>query len=101
MASKLASVAVCLLAKTQEALKIFNANCTDKRIVDRIQKLAADSESITKEKPLDNFELISLNNSRTKIKSVIKNRKAVIYFWSPEMMSQEILIKTVKNLEKK
>ena len=85
----------------KEALKIFNANCTNRHHIDRIRKLAADCESIKQEKPLDNFELISLNNSRTKIKSVIKNRKTVIYFWSPEMMSQDILIQRVKSLEKK
>jgi len=84
----------------KKALEIFIANSTDKYQIDRIQKLAADCESIKAQKPLENFELISLNNSRTNIKSVIKNKKTVIYFWSPEMMSQDILIKRVKKLQK-
>ena len=85
----------------KDALKIFNANSTNKYQIDRIQKLASDCESIKQEKPLENFELLTINNSKTKIKSIIKNKKTAIYFWSPEMVSQDILKKRVNNLERK
>ncbi|AOW19295.1 TlpA family protein disulfide reductase [Urechidicola croceus] len=88
----------CAVNKT--ALKIFNEHCTNKKYVDQINNLAKDCESIKQKNPIDNFELLTLNNTKTNIRSIIKNNNSVIYFWSPEMLSPEMLIKRIKKLEK-
>lgn len=89
----------CCVNKT--ALEIFNDNCDDTELLDKINRLAEDCNNSKDETLIKDFELISLNNSKTTLKSVIKNKNTVIYFWSPEIMNPEILIKTVTKLKKK
>jgi len=84
----------------QTALDIFNDNCTDKEFLHQVNSLAEDCENNKDQSPLKDFEIITHKNSKTNIKSVIKNKKSVVYFWSPEKMSAEMLIKRVNYLKK-
>lgn len=81
------------------ALAIFNENCTDKKLITRMNKLAEDCESIKSEKPIINFEIANLDSSKINIKSVIDKRKSVIYFWSPAMINADMLVKRVNKLK--
>jgi thiol-disulfide isomerase/thioredoxin len=63
--------------------------------------LAQDCESLELKTPIENFQLATFNKSKVDLKSIIKNKKAVIYFWSPEIMNQDMLIKRVKRLNEK
>ncbi len=89
----------CCINET--ALEIFNKNCTDEKLLNRINHLANDCETSKDQHPMKDFELLTLKNSKTSLKKVIKNKKSVVYFWSPEIMSSEMLIKRVKDLEKR
>ncbi len=83
------------------ALQIFNEHCTDEKLTTLINHLANDCENSKSQHLIKDFELLTLNNSKTTLKTIIKNKKSVIYFWSSEIMSSEILIKRVGRLKKK
>ena len=85
----------------KKALTIFNKHCTDESFIDQINALAQDCESLELKTPIENFQLATFNKSKVDLKSIIKNKKAVIYFWSPEIMNQDMLIKRVKRLNEK
>ena len=93
------STSACAINKL--ALQIFNESCTDEKALKQINALAADCEKIIHDTSIDNFEIIDESKSISKINTHIKNRKAVIYFWSPIIISPEMLIKRVSYLEKK
>lgn len=88
-------------AINKEALEIFNDNCTNEDFLYQINALAADCEEVTQNDNIDNFEVQSTANKILKINSIIKNKKAVIYFWSPTIISPDMLVKKVKYLELK
>ncbi|PHR68813.1 MAG: hypothetical protein COA67_12210 [Lutibacter sp.] len=83
------------------ALQIFNEHCTDEKLLERINYLANDCKNSKDQHPIEDFELLTLNNSKTRLKTIIKNKKSVVYFWSPEIMSSKMLIKRITGLEKK
>jgi hypothetical protein len=85
----------------KKALKIFNKHCSDKSFISQINTLAKDCENLVLKKPIENFELATFNKSKVDLKSIIKNRKSVIYFWSPEIMNQDMLVRRVKRLNEK
>ena len=85
----------------KKALTLFNKHCSNKSFINQINALADDCDILELKKPIDNFELARFNNSKVDLKSIIKNKKAVIYFWSPEIMNQDMLIKRVKRLKEK
>lgn len=85
----------------KEALKIFNENCTNKHFLKQMNAIANDCEKITQNSNLDNFELATFTNDIIKINSIVKNKKTVIYFWSPIIISPDLLVKRVKYLESK
>ena len=93
------SRASCTINK--KALEIFNKNCSNERYLKQINALANDCQKIKQNSNLDNFKLTSIQNQELKINSIIENKKAVIYFWSPIIISPDMLIKKVKYLEKK
>lgn len=82
-----------------EGLKIFMENCTDKNYIKKVNILAEDCEKITHNTNMDNFEIIDEKKHVLNINSLIKNKEAVVYFWSPEIISPNMLIKRVKFLE--
>ncbi len=83
------------------ALKIFNENCTNEDFLKQMNAIANDCKEITINSDLDNFELATFNNDIIKINSIIKGKKAIIYFWSPIIISPDLLVKRVKYLENK
>lgn len=85
----------------KKALKIFNNNCTNEKYKQQINKLAQDCDRLTQKSLIKNFEITSFENNNTDLKSVIYKKKSVIYFWSPEMMNQEMLVKRVNRLKLK
>jgi thiol-disulfide isomerase/thioredoxin len=85
----------------EEALSIFLANCTNKDYLEKVNNLVKDCNYISQEEPLHNFEIISYNDIPITINEIIKNKNAVIYFWSLDYMSSEYLAKRIKFLEEK
>jgi hypothetical protein len=84
-----------------EKLSLFLKNCTNEEYVNQVQQLVSDSKFVENNEQLPNFELTTLNNETTNILEVIKNKKAVIYFWSTEFMSADYLVNRIKFLEEK
>lgn len=68
----------------QEFTKAFFDSSTDKNLNDRVKNLISDSQYIPNGSKLSDFEIINSNLKLYGIKSVLKNRNAVIYFWSDE-----------------
>ena len=84
-----------------EVLDIFLKNCTNQKYIDKVKNLVNDSKCITNKQPLKDFTVVSLSNHQTtNISDVIKNKNAVIYFWSSEFMSPDYLMNRIKFLEK-
>ncbi len=85
----------------ENALTIFNKNCTDKTLLDQINSLAEDCDNNKNQSPFKDFEIIARDNTISTIKTILKNKKSVVYFWSPEKMSAEMLIRRVAYLKNK
>ncbi len=88
-------------AINKKALTIFNNHCTNQKYISQINKLADDCEKIKYKSPIKDFEIATFTGSKTRLNRIIKNQKSVIYFWSPEIMSQDMLVKRVKRLNEK
>lgn len=95
----LKSESVCHI--NEEALDLFLTNCTNKEYVQQINNLVNDCNKIPKEEPLQDFEIVSYNNVSLTINEVIKNKNAVIYFWSTAFITTDYLANRIKFLEKK
>ncbi|HSQ45776.1 MAG TPA: hypothetical protein VLM44_02540, partial [Lutibacter sp.] len=84
-----------------EALNLFLTNCTNKEYVQQINNLVNDCNKISKEEPLQDFDIVSYNNVPLTINEVIKNKNTVIYFWSTAFITIDYLTNRIKFLEKK
>jgi thiol-disulfide isomerase/thioredoxin len=85
----------------EEALAIFLTNCTNAAYVEQVSNLVMDCTKIPVEEPLQDFDIVSYNNDPLTINEVIKNKNAVIYFWSTAFISADYLTNRIKFLEKK
>lgn len=85
----------------EEALSVFLACCTNKEYLEQVNNLVKDCNYIPQEEPLQDFGIVSYNNVPLKISEVIKNKNAVIYFWSMDYMSSDFLVSRIKFLEKR
>ena len=85
----------------QKELDIFIENCTNPKFVTEVKNLVNDSKIVTNKTPLQDFNLISYNNTPTTITDIIKNQNTVIYFWSTAFMSSDYLTNRIKYLENK
>jgi hypothetical protein len=83
-----------------EKLAIFLDNCTNEEYITQVNNLVNDSKFVENNKPLSDFDIISYNNETTSILPVIKDKNAVIYFWSTEYMSSDYLVSRIQFLEK-
>lgn len=95
----LKSESVCQI--NEEALNLFLTNCTNEEYVQQINNLVNDCNKIPKEEPLQDFDIVSYNNVPLTINEVIKNKNAVIYFWSTAFITADYLANRIKFLEKK
>ncbi|SNR32136.1 hypothetical protein [Lutibacter flavus] len=84
----------------QETLNVFIENCTDEEYVSQVKNLVNDSKFVLNNKPLNNFEIESYKGEISNISDVIKDKNAVVYFWSAEYMSFDYLVKRIRYLEK-
>ncbi|WP_372767915.1 TlpA family protein disulfide reductase [Lutibacter sp.] len=85
----------------EEALSIFLGNCTNKEYLEQVNNLVKDFNYIPLNKPFRDFDIVSYNNVPLKIKEVINNKNAVIYFWSSDYMSSDYLVSRIRFLEQR
>ena len=83
----------------QNALDIFLKNCNDPLYITQVKNIVNDSKFVSNNEPLQNFEIVSYNNTNSTINDIIKDKNSVIYFWSTEFMSSEYLVNRIKFLE--
>ncbi|MCK5814554.1 MAG: hypothetical protein KAH07_01280 [Flavobacteriaceae bacterium] len=83
----------------KKSLLYFNKHCTSKKLLNRVKMLVKDCDNINS--VIDNFDLVSLSQHKTKINNVIKNKNTVIYFWSPTIISPDMLVKKINYLKDK
>ncbi len=83
----------------ENELQFYVDNCANTVDKNRIKKLVSDSNSLTNESSLTDFEVIDNKNKIIAIKKLIQNKKTVLYFWSPTTMSSEYLTSRIQYLE--
>lgn len=82
-----------------DVLNLFLENCTDEESLTQVKNLVNDSKTIINNELLNNFTILSNDNSIVTIRDIIKNQNSVIYFWSINYMSSDYLLKRIKYLE--
>lgn len=80
-------------------LEFFNNNSNNLKDIARISKLNDDANSLKENELLTDFAIIDTNKQLNYIKQVAKNHNTVIYFWSPDSMSDEYLVARIRFLE--
>jgi len=85
----------------EEALQLFLANCTNKEDIEQVNNLVKDCNYIATNEPFHDFNLVSYANVPSTVNELIKNKNAVVYFWSLEYMSVDYLVSRIKFLENK
>ena len=85
----------------EEALNIFLTNCTNASYIEQVNNLLKDCKMIPQDEPLQDFEIVSSKLVPLTINEVIKNKNALIYFWSAAFISTDYLENRIKFLEKK
>ncbi|MDP2088087.1 MAG: hypothetical protein Q8J84_01655 [Flavobacteriaceae bacterium] len=80
-------------------LEFYNNTSSNTKDKKRISKLFNDSNSLLNQDLLKDFDLIDTQKQLNNIKSLIKQRNTIIYFWSPNSMSDEYLVSRIHYLE--
>ena len=80
-----------------EAYFQLSSNDNDKKLV---KQLLADSKTLHKGKRVHNFHVTDYNKTDRSIKSLIKNKNAVVYFWNPNYMSREFVASRISFLSR-
>jgi len=75
----------------------LSSNEKDKKMV---MRLLNDSKQIHKGKKLHNFHITDYNRTDRPIKSIIKGKHSVVYFWNPEYMSREFIASRIGYLSR-
>ncbi len=84
-----------------EAFDTYLQLSTNERDKAQVQKLWNDSKGIHKGKKIKNFRITDYNKTDRSIKSIIKGKNAVVYFWNPEYTSHEFIARRISFLSKK
>lgn len=85
----------------EPTLNLFLEKCTNEEYKTQVKNLVNDSKAVETNKPLISFDIQTSNDEITDINKVIKNKNAVIYFWTTEFMSTEYLVNRIKYLKNK
>ncbi len=80
-------------------LSFFKEHCTDSTYMDRVRKLESDCNLLKDNTPLQDFS-VQDDGKRIQMSSLIHNKNAVIYFWSPKKVNTNALYKRVIELKK-
>ena len=81
-----------------ETYLTLSTNNEDKYL---ISNLLNDTKKIHKGKKIKNFYVTDYNKSNKSIKSIIKNKSAVVYFWNPDFVSKDYIASKIGYLSKK
>jgi len=76
----------------------LSSNQEDKELV---TNLLRDVKRIQKGVKIEDFNITDYNKTKRSIKSVIKNKNTVLYFWNSEYMSKDYIADRIKYLSKK
>jgi hypothetical protein len=73
----------------------LSTNNKDKKL---IQNLVDDSKAIHTNKQLPDFTITNYANSKKSISEITKNKNALLFFWSPEFVSETYIVSRVNFL---
>ena len=76
----------------------LTTNPNDKKLV---SELLNDTKQLHKGNKLENFTITDYNKTDRSIKSIIKGKNAVIYFWNPEFINKDDIASVVQFLSNK
>tara|TARA_B100000780_G_C21125741_1_gene456768 strand:+ start:4751 stop:6145 length:1395 start_codon:yes stop_codon:yes gene_type:complete len=66
-----------------------------------VKNLILDCEKIKKGIVIQNFDITDYNKTKRSVKSLIKNKKAVLYFWNSDFISKDFIGRRIQYLSKK
>ena len=66
-----------------------------------VKNLLLDCKKIKKGIVIQNFDITDYNKTKRSIKSLIRNKKAVLYFWNPDITSKDFIGSRIQYLSKK
>lgn len=73
----------------------LSSNAKDKELV---KCIINDSKAIKTNKKIPNFQLTNYNNSKQSISKTIKGENALLFFWSPEFVSESYIVSRINYL---
>jgi len=92
----------CLFKSTEKLSKenfdLFNANCTNIELKNKIINLVDLKEKLPNQTLLPDFELINFQKNKQHISQLIEGKPSVLYFWSLEKTPVEFLNNRIKYL---
>ena len=66
-----------------------------------VKSLLLDCEKIKKGIVIQNFDITDYNKTKRSVKSLIRNKKAVLYFWNSDFTSKDFIGRRIQYLSKK
>ena len=66
-----------------------------------VKSLILDCEKIKKGIVIQDFDITDYNKTKRSVKSLIRNKKAVLYFWNSDFTSKDFIGRRIQYLSKK
>jgi hypothetical protein len=71
---------------------------SNKRDINLLENLLADTKKLHQTKPLPNFHIFDMLGSEREITQIIKRKKSFIFFWNPEYVSKDYIAPRINYL---
>jgi peroxiredoxin len=73
------------------AFDTFFSLTTNEEDKKQVKMLLSDSKKLHKGKKIHNFHIVDYNRTERSIKSLIKGKNSVVYFWNPNYVSKDFI----------
>jgi hypothetical protein len=74
-----------------DAFDTFFSLTTNEEDKKQVKMLLSDSKKLHKGKKIHNFHIVDYNRTERSIKSLIKGKNSVVYFWNPNYVSKDFI----------
>jgi hypothetical protein len=83
-----------------DAFDTFFALSTNEKDKKLVESLVQDTKAVEVNKSLPDFKIIDYTNAQHSLSKVIKNQSVMLFFWSPEYVSESYMVSRFKYLSK-
>lgn len=84
----------------KDAFETFFKLSTNEKDKKQIKMLLSDSKKLHKGKKVHNFRVTDYNKTEKSIKSLIRGKNSVVYFWNPSYVSKDYIAARIKFLSR-